>query len=62
MIEWVLLLVYTCVLLLFFSYPAMRIAQWLSDRFDLNPRTYRILTLGLTILFSLLIAAYLRYG
>ncbi|WP_456431424.1 hypothetical protein [Nitratifractor sp.] len=62
MIEWVLLLVYTSVLLLFFSYPAMRIAQWLSDRFGLSPRTYRVLTLGLTILFSLLIAAYLRYG
>jgi len=62
MINLVLTLVYTSVLLLFFAYPAMRIAEWLSERYKLDPKWNRVLTIGLTILISLIVAAYLQFG
>ena len=62
MINLVLTLVYTSVLLLFFAYPAMRIAEWLSERYGLDPKWNRVLTIGLTILISLIVATYLQFG
>ena len=62
MINFVLTLVYTSVLLLFFAYPAMRITEWLTERYDIDPAWHRPMVIGLTILFSLLVAAYLQFG
>jgi len=62
MINIVLTLVYTSVLLLFFAYPAMRISEWLSEHYGIDPKWHRPMTIGLTILLSLLVAAYLQFG
>ena len=62
MINLVLTLVYTSVLLLFFAYPAMRISEWLSERYGIDPKWHRPMTIGLTILISLIVAAYLQFG
>jgi len=58
----VLTLVYSSVLLLFFSYPAMRISEWLMERYSIDEKWYRGMVIGLTIIFSLLVASYLQFG
>ena len=62
MINTVLMLVYVSVLLLFFAYPAMRIAEWLMERFDIDEKWYKAMVIGITIFISLLVAAYLKFG
>ncbi len=62
MINIVLTLVYTSVLLLFFAYPAMRISEWVSERFGIDPKWQRPMTIGLTIFISLIVATYLQFG
>ncbi len=62
MINTVLMLVYTSVLLLFFAYPAMRISEWLIERFDIDEKWYKAMVIGITIIISLIVAAYLKYG
>ena len=62
MINIVLTLVYTSVLLLFFAYPAMRISEWLGERYGIDPKWHRPMTIALTIFLSLLVAAYLQFG
>jgi len=61
-IDLVLTLVYSSVLLLFFSYPAMRISEWLIERYKIDEKWYKGMVIGLTIVFSLLVAAYLQFG
>ncbi len=57
-----LTLVFSSVMLLFMSYPAMRISQWLEERFNLDPKRHALRVISLTILFSLLIGIFLRYA
>lgn len=57
-----LTLVFSIVMLLFMSYPAMRISEWLEERFDLDPKRHALRVISLTILFSLLIGIFLRYA
>ena len=58
----VLTLVYSSVLLLFFSYPAMRISEWIMERYNINEKWYTGMVIGLTIFLSLLVASYLQFG
>ncbi len=62
MINIVLTLVYTSVLLLFFAYPAMRISDWLQERYCIGDKWYKVMVIGFTILFSLIVAGYLEFG
>ena len=62
MINIVLTLVYTSVLLLFFAYPAMRITEWLMDRYSIDEKWYKSMVIGITIIFSLIVAGYLAFG
>ena len=62
MINTILMLVYTSVLLLFFAYPAMRISGWLIKRFDIDEKWYKAMVIGITILISIVVAVYLKYG
>jgi len=58
----VLTLVFSVVMLLFMSYPAMRLSEWLEDRLGLNPEWHKYLVIFFTILFSLAIGLYLRFA
>jgi len=58
----VLTLVFSIVMLLFMSYPAMRVSEWLEERFGLDPKHHALRVISLTILFSLLIGIFLRYA
>ena len=58
----VLTLVFSIVMLLFMSYPAMRISEWLEERFLFDHRWHKILVIAFTIFFSLLIGLFLRFA
>jgi hypothetical protein len=61
LIDLVLTLVFAIVMLLFMLYPAMRTAQWLSDRFHLAPKWHTPMVFAFTLLYSLAIAVFLRF-
>lgn len=58
----VLTLVFSVVMLLFMSYPAMRLSEWIEERMGLEPKWHKLLVISLTVIFSLLIGLYLRFG
>ncbi|WP_456458022.1 hypothetical protein [Nitratifractor sp.] len=61
-IDIVLTLVFSIVMLLFMSYPAMKVSEWLEERFSLDPNRHALRVIVLTILFSLVIGLFLRYA
>jgi len=56
----VLTLVFSSVMLLFMSYPAMVITNYIEERFELNEKWHTHRVIAFTILFSLLIGIFLR--
>jgi len=62
MLNIILVLVFSIVMLFFMSYPAMKVVDWLESR-KISPSSWhKWLVLLFTILFSLLIGLFLRYG
>jgi len=62
MLNIILVLVFSIVMLFFMSYPAMKVVDWLEAR-EISPSSWhKWLVLLFTILFSLLIGLFLRYG
>ena len=62
MLNIILVLVFSIVMLFFMSYPAMKVVDWLESRKISPPSWHKWLVLLFTILFSLLIGLFLRYG
>jgi hypothetical protein len=58
----VLTLVFSVVMLLFMSVPAMKITTMMEERWQLPERWHMPMVLGLTVLFSLLIGLFLRFA
>ena len=58
----VLTLVFSVVMLLFMSYPAMRVSEWMEERFHLDPKRHSWRVVALTAFFSLLIGLFLRFA
>ena len=58
----VLTLVFSIVMLLFMSVPAMKVSDWIVERYPSLERWHTFLVLGWTLFFSLLIGLYLRFG
>jgi hypothetical protein len=61
MIDIVLVLVYTIAVLIIMVYPAMRIADWLSEKFEISQALDDKLTIILTILLSVIFGIILNY-
>ncbi|WP_457607493.1 hypothetical protein [Nitratifractor sp.] len=58
----VLTLVFSVVMLLFMSYPAMRVSEWLQEKAGMKEKWHTLTVISLTILFSLAIGIFLRYA
>jgi hypothetical protein len=58
----VLTLVFSIVMLLFMSVPAMKITTMMEERWNLPERWHMPLVLMWTVLFSLAIGIFLRFG
>ena len=58
----VLTLVFSVVMLLFMSYPAMRLSEWIEGRMGLDPKWHKFLVIAFTLVFSLAIGLFLRFA
>ncbi len=63
MINIILTLVFSIVMLLFMLFPAMKLTEFIDNKFNLNltEKQNSFITISFTILFSLLIGIFLRY-
>ena len=57
----IITLVFSIVMLIFMVYPAMKVTDIIYKKFSLDKRFYNLLTLILTVSFSLLIGLFLKY-
>jgi hypothetical protein len=57
-----LTLVFSVVMLLFMSFPAMKLAEYLQERFNLSQKSFNIATVLFTVILSLIIGLFLRFG
>jgi hypothetical protein len=57
----IITLVFSIVMLIFMVYPAMKVTDMIYKKFSLDKRLYNLLTLLLTVSFSLLIGLFLKY-
>ena len=60
MIDIVLSLVFAAPLLIIMAYPAMKITELLEKKFTINEKLYNKLTVGITILLSLIFGILLE--
>jgi len=58
----IITLVFSIVMLIFMVYPAMKVTDIIYKKFSLDKRFYNLLTLILTVSFSLLIGLFLKYS
>jgi UDP-N-acetylmuramyl pentapeptide phosphotransferase/UDP-N-acetylglucosamine-1-phosphate transferase len=58
----VLTLVFSIVMLFFMIYPAMKILEWIDERYPIPQRYYTPAMMGLVVLLSLMIGVFLRYA
>ncbi|SFV58342.1 hypothetical protein MNB_SV-8-1288 [hydrothermal vent metagenome] len=62
MLNIILTLVFSVVMLVFMAFPAMKIVTWIRLKTDFSEKTYSILQILLTIVFSLLIGLFLEFA
>ncbi len=62
MIDIVLTLVFSIVMLLFMIFPAMKITEWIENNIRISPIQRNILTFFVTLVLSLGIGLFLRFG
>ncbi len=58
----VLTLVFSIVMLLFMSYPAMVVSNFIEEKLSLSDKWHAPLVILFTILFSLAIGLFLKFG
>jgi len=61
MTDLVVTLVFSIVMLIFMIYPSMIISKKLRANFDFSVKTYNLLTIFFTLLFSILTGIFLKY-
>lgn len=61
-IDIVLTLVFSIVMILFMSYPAMVLSNFIEDKLSLPEKWHTPLVISFTFIFSLAIGIYLRFG
>lgn len=61
-IDIALTLVFSIVMLLFMSYPAMVVSNFIEEKLALSEKWHAPLVILFTLLFSLTIGLYLKFG
>ena len=61
-IDIVLTLVFSIVMFLFMAYPAMVVSNFIEDKLSLDEKWHTPLVILFTILFSLAIGLFLKFG
>jgi len=61
MIDIVIFLVFSIVLLMFMAYPAIKIVEFLSKKYNFSDKQENFLVVFITIVLSLLVGAFLKY-
>ena len=59
--EIVMTLVFSSVMLVFMIYPAMKIVEFLETKMEVSDKMYNILTVGLTLVLSLMVGLGMYY-
>ena len=62
MLDIVLTLVFSMVMLVFMSYPAMKIVDFIETKMTVSKKMHTILLIGTTIFLSLLIGLFLKFA
>jgi len=58
----ILTLVFSIVMLIFMAFPAMKITEWLYDRFDIDDKWHNIMMFSIILILSLTIGLFLRFA
>jgi len=58
----VLTLVFSTVMLIFMAFPAMKVTDWLEDKFSIDIKWHNFIMFFLIILFSLGIGIFLKFA
>ncbi|WP_457597119.1 hypothetical protein [Hydrogenimonas sp.] len=59
--EIVLTLTFSIVMLFFMIFPAMKITEWIDERYPIPQKWYKPVMLSIVVLLSLAIGLFLRY-
>jgi len=62
MLNLILTLVFSVVMLVFMAFPAMKIVEWIEARKPLSPLWHNTLQIIITMLLSLSVGLFLRFG
>jgi hypothetical protein len=60
--EIVLTLTFSIVMLFFMIFPAMKITEWIDERYGIPEKFYKPVMLGIVVFLSLCIGLFLRYA
>ena len=58
----VITLVFSVVMLVFMAFPAMKIVEWIKTQTKFSTKIYDILQILLTVVLSLLVGLFLKFG
>jgi len=61
-LDLVMILVYTFPMFLFTIAPALKLGDYLEDKYDISEKTKRMVMIGGTIVVSLILATFLQFG
>lgn len=56
----IMTLIFSVVMLMFMAFPAMKIVEWLSSKKEFSHKTQNVLTVGITIVLSLMVGLFLE--
>ncbi len=61
-LDLVMILVYTFPMFLFTIAPALKLGDYLEEKYDISEKTKRMVMVGGTIVVSLILATFLQFG
>jgi len=62
MLNIVIILVFSVVMFVFMIFPAMKIVEWIRTQTSFSQKTYDILQILVTIVLSLIVGLFLKFG
>ncbi len=62
MLNIVLTLVFSIVMLFFMIFPAMKITEWVDQRYPLPPKLYTPFMLTMVVMLSLAVGLFLKFA
>ena len=61
-LDLVMILVYTFPMFLFTIAPALKLGDYLEEKYNISEKTKRMIMIGGTIVVSLILATFLQFG